>query len=143
MNSNEILAFLSRLPTGTIVNVNVVLVVDQSAPLPDPVPDPVPDPKPEPAPIIKYVKAIKEEGKVNAFMQRGVNAKGIPIIDTIYPSNSSPVTQRIQFSFGDLIPVWPSIVKADGGSEFYKIYDPVKKMATVDLYVNLSHVALE
>ena len=60
--------------------------------------------------------------RANARFQKGENANGLPIMQ-IYPSDSSPVSERIQFVEDTLLRVLPDKVRADGGGYYYLLLD--------------------
>lgn len=64
--------------------------------------------------------------KANARCVRAYNSAGRPIM-MIYPEDSAPVKDRVQYTMGALIDVGPVIVKGDGGYKYYSIAETVIK----------------
>ena len=64
--------------------------------------------------------------KANARCVRNYNAQGRPVM-MIYPEDSAPVKDRIQYIIGTLVDVGPTIVKADGGAKFYSVAEDTIK----------------
>ena len=60
--------------------------------------------------------------KANARFAKSHNANGLPIMQ-IYPSDSSLVSERIQFAENTLLKVSPDKVRADGGGYYYLLLD--------------------
>ena len=60
--------------------------------------------------------------KANARFAKSRNANGLPIMQ-IYPSDSSPVSERVQFVENTLLHVSPDKVRADGGGYYYLLLD--------------------
>jgi len=58
--------------------------------------------------------------KANARFAKSHNANGLPIMQ-IYPSDSSPVSERIQFTEGTMLTVIREKVRADGGGQYYEL----------------------
>jgi GH25 family lysozyme M1 (1,4-beta-N-acetylmuramidase) len=82
------------------------------------VPPVVPPPPVEPPAY--YVRVTVP--KANARFSKANNANGLPIMQ-IYPSDSSPVSERIQFQENVLLRVSPDKVRADGGGYYYLLLD--------------------
>lgn len=68
--------------------------------------------------------------KANARCVRSYNAAGRPVM-MIYPEDSSPVKDRVQYTTGALVDVGPVIIKGDGGYKYYSIAEEVKKNGVV------------
>ena len=68
--------------------------------------------------------------KANARCVRNYNAAGRPVM-MIYPGDSSPVKDRVQYTLGTYVQVNPTIVKGDGGYKYYSIAEEVKKNGVV------------
>ena len=71
--------------------------------------------------------------RANARFFKDVNQAGRPIME-IYPSDTSPVNQRVQYANGTLPLVYPGRVVADGGIGFYKLVT-VPGLGYPDLYL--------
>ena len=97
-----------------------------------------PPPPPPPPPATKIFEVTVE--KTNVRCVRSFNSAGRPVM-MIYPEDSAPVKDRVQYLKGARISVLPEIIKADGGSQFYKIGVPVTKnnvVIKVDLFLVLA-----
>ena len=68
--------------------------------------------------------------KANARCVRGYNNVGRPIM-MIYPEDSAPVKDRVQYTVGTLVDIGGGIIKADGGGRFYSVAEEVKKNGVV------------
>ena len=73
-----------------------------------------------PEPPSQYLDFWVTADKANARFVSGLNNAGRPIMQ-IYPSDSAPVSERVQYVKNTLVPVYPESVLADGGGVFYKI----------------------
>lgn len=83
---------------------------------------PAPDPDPEPPEDFKVYTV--DVPKTNAWCVRELNKNGRPVMQ-IYPEDTAPVSERIQFLKGVQIEVDEDPVKADGGRMFYRITEDV------------------
>jgi hypothetical protein len=95
----------------------------------------VPPPPPPPDPATKTFEVTLE--KANARCVRSKNSAGRPVM-MIYPEDSAPVKDRVQYLKGARVKVLAGVVKADGGELFYQIVGPVKKnnvVVPVDLFL--------
>jgi hypothetical protein len=86
--------------------------------------NPPPPPPPPPDPTARTFEVTIE--KANARCVRSKNSAGRPVM-MIYPEDSAPVKDRVQYLKGARVKVQAGVVKADGGELFYQIADPVKK----------------
>ncbi len=96
---------------------------------------PPPPPPPPPPATTKQFEVTVE--KTNVRCVRSLNSAGRPVM-MIYPEDSAPVKDRVQYLKGARISVLPELIKADGGGQFYKIGVPVTKnnvVIKVDLYL--------
>lgn len=82
----------------------------------EPAPPPV-----DPPPAVEYRVRVSIP-RANARFARSHNANGLPIME-IYPSDTSPVSERIQFTENTLLRVLPDKVRADGGGYYYLLLD--------------------
>ena len=64
--------------------------------------------------------------KANARCVRGYNNVGRPIM-MIYPEDSAPVKDRVQYTVGTLVDIGGGIIKADGGAKFYSVNEDTIK----------------
>ncbi len=84
-----------------------------------------PPPPPPPPPATTKIFEVTAE-KTNVRCVRSLNSAGRPVM-MIYPEDSAPVKDRVQYIKGARISVLPDVIKADGGTQFYKIGVPVSK----------------
>lgn len=87
------------------------------------------------SPVVRLIEV--KVVKANARFAWRVNAAGRPIMQ-IWPADNSKVAERVQFPLGMRLRVDPEIVKSDGGGQYWRILDQVKKGGVavgVDLYV--------
>ena len=94
----------------------IIAALDDVAP---PAPPPVEPPPAEPPSTIGYVR-VTADPRANARFSKAANANGLPIME-IYPSDSSPVSERIQFTAGMSLTVIRERVRADGGVMLYEL----------------------
>jgi hypothetical protein len=98
----------------------------------------VPPPPPPPPPVVPGTKTFEVTvEKANARCVRSTNSAGRPVM-MIYPEDSAPVKDRVQYLKGARVKVLAEVIKADGGERFYQIADPVKKnnvVVSVDLFL--------
>lgn len=77
-------------------------------------------PPPPPAEDPYVIIAITRDPRANAFFEHSQNAAGRPIM-MIYPSESAPTQERIQFDQGEQLHADPGKVTADGGGKFWRL----------------------
>lgn len=94
------------------------VIAQQAQEQPTPEPPPPPPPPPDPSVTIR----ITRDPRANAFYTRRSNAAGRPIME-IYPSDSAPTSERIQFPLGTQLRADPTKITADGGGKFWKLLD--------------------
>jgi len=121
MNIEQIKALQEEFPEAAII-ININFSAEVSVPEPEPAPDPEPEPEPTPQPPAPsaYLVRVTADPRANARFTKANNAVGLPIMQ-IYPSDSSLTSQRIQFTVGDLLPVDPKGLRADGGEDYFKL----------------------
>lgn len=84
---------------------------------------------PDPEPELEYINVrVTKDPRANAFCIKGWNdappENGGPFpIMQIYPNDSAPVSERIQFNAGTIVAVFPDKMRADGGGMFWEITD--------------------
>lgn len=83
---------------------------------------PKPEPEPEPGPVTRNF-VITRDPRANARSVRSYNAAGKPIWE-IYPSDTAPVSDRVQFTRGSVVKIIGDPVTGDGGSKAYELYYP-------------------
>lgn len=93
------------------------VLMDEIATLAEQQPAPPPPPPPPATQII-----ITKDPRANAFYSRRTNAADKPIME-IYPSDSAPTNERIQFSVGTRLNVASAMVLADGGMRYWQLSD--------------------
>lgn len=105
----------------TIVNVDVAAMF-QTITNGDPVEPPDPEP-PDPVdpPVTKPTIQITVD-KTNARWIMNYNDAGKPMMQ-IYPKDSAPVSDRIQFFSGDILTAKSQKIQADGGTKYYELID--------------------
>ena len=86
------------------------------------------------------VAIITAEPRANARFKSGQNANGKPIMQ-IYPKDTAPANERVQFLSGEFVKVKPGLVTADGGAKYYELLDR-KGKAGETLYVKESEADL-
>ena len=121
MNIEQIKALQAEFPEAAII-ININFSAEISVPEPEPEPEPDPEPKPAPQPPAPsvYLVRVTADPRANARFAKANNAAGLPIMQ-IYPSDSSLAGERIQFVVGDLLPVDPAKLRADGGETYFKL----------------------
>ena len=82
----------------------------------------------EPVEVTDVLEIAAE--RANARCVRGYNSAGRPIM-MIYPEDSAPVKDRVQYTKGNQVNVGRGIVKSDGGGRFYSVAEEVKKNGVV------------
>lgn len=82
--------------------------------------EPEPPAPPPPPPTTDVTIRITADPRANARYTRRTNANGRPIME-IYPSDTAPVSERIQFSLGILLKAKPAKVTADGGMQYFEL----------------------
>lgn len=103
--SAEIIARLTRIEE----KIDQLLVGDDAT-LPPPIPDDV-------AAVI-----VTAEPRANARFQTGTNGAGKMIL-AIYPKDTAPANERIQFANGTLLKVDDAAIYTDGGVKVYKLLE--------------------
>jgi hypothetical protein len=83
-----------------------------------------PPPPPPPGPSTRVFEVTLD--KANARCVRSKNSAGRPVM-MIYPEDSAPVKDRVQYLKGARVKVLAEVIKADGGELYYQIADPVLK----------------
>lgn len=97
-----------------------------------------PTPPDEP-PASEYIQVrVTKDPRCNARYIKSYNAAGKPIME-IYPSASSPASERVQYAKGEYLAVFPDKIQADGGEYYYKL-SPYEYNESVDLFVRQSDV---
>lgn len=124
---DKIVAYLKSNDVPFIVNVNVP--TDGGAIVPEPAPVPIPQP-------VKTVLATVTEDKAVFRCVGDYNKKGFPIM-AIYEGPNG----RARFDKGESFMVYPDLVKADGGGEYYLVFDAENKYEA-DLYVRKGDVSV-
>lgn len=90
---------------------------------------------PTPPTVTKVVEVTVDRANIRCI--RSTNVAG-RIVAMIYPEDSAPVKQRIQFKKGFRVQVHPKMIIADGGERFYELKDPVFKdnvLVSVRLFI--------
>ena len=82
----------------------------------------------EPVEVTDVLEITAE--RANARCVRGYNNVGRPIM-MIYPEDSAPVNQRVQYIKGTRVKVGRGIIKADGGAKFYSVNEDTIKNGVV------------
>ena len=90
-----------------------VKVLEENTPAPTP-------PLPEPA---DYREFVITADRANARFIHSFNVKKRYPIMQIYPSDSAPVSERIQFARGEVLRVQPDKVDTDGSMDYYRLCD--------------------
>jgi len=85
----------------------------------EPEPEPEPEPKPPIPPAAEYLVRVVGNGANARFVYRK-KVTGVPIFQ-IYPGDSKPVNERIQYEVNKLLKVEPGRVRGDGGMYCYKL----------------------
>ena len=83
-------------------------------------PPPPPPPPVEPPPAADPTVIVTADPRANARFQSGTNGAGRPIM-SIYPRDTAPTGERIQFASGVLLLVKPGTIVADGGMQYYEL----------------------
>ena len=83
--------------------------------------EPEPEPDPEPPAQPEYKVRVTAD-KTNARFVYRTKVSGVPIFQ-IYPGDSRPVSERIQYKKNDLLAVEPGRVRGDGGMYCYKLIE--------------------
>ena len=124
MKTNELIDFIEELKAaGVIVSVTVNVTIAETG---------AAAPVPPPMPVSMSVKTVAVD-KANARYASGYNAAGRPIMH-IYPSDTAPVSQRVQWLKGTAVEILSDEIKADGGGVYYELRDSTP-YAEVKLYV--------
>ena len=124
MKTNELIDFIEELKAaGVIVSVTVNVTIAETG---------AAAPVPPPMPVSMSVKTIMAD-KANARYASGYNAAGRPIMH-IYPSDTAPVSQRVQWLKGTAVEILSDEIKADGGGVYYELRDSTP-YAEVKLYI--------
>jgi len=130
MKTNELIDFIEELKAaGVIVSVTVNVTIAETETVSTPVPLPIP--------VSVSVKTIIAD-KANARYASGYNAAGRPIMH-IYPSDTAPVSQRVQWLKGTAVEILSDEIKADGGGVYYELRDSTP-YTEVKLYIRKDHV---
>jgi len=122
------------ISAGNIIsNFKVFVPIIQKQP-----PEPTATPKPTETPKDEYIWLIvrpqnPDKDWALAWFEKSQNASGIPIME-IYPSNGSPTNERIKIASGEKVLAYNEIVRADGGTKFWKLVD-YKGRDGEDLYL--------
>ena len=124
---DKIVSYLKSNNVPFIVNVNVP--TDGGAIVPEPAPVPVPQP-------VKTVLATVTEDKAVFRSVGDYNKKGFPIM-VIYEGPNG----RVRFDKGESFEVYPDLAKADGGGEYYQVFDTESKYEAI-LYVRAGDVSV-
>jgi hypothetical protein len=122
---DKIVSYLKSNNVPFIVNVNVP--TDGGAIVPEPVPVPQP---------VKTVLATVTEDKAVLRCVSDYNKKGFPIMEIYEGPNG-----RVRFNHGESFMVYPDLVKADGGGEYYLVFDAENKYEAI-LYVRAGDVSI-
>jgi hypothetical protein len=124
MKTNELIDFIEELKAvGVIVSVTVNVTIAETGAAAS---------VPPPMPVSISVKTIMAD-KANARYASGYNAAGRPIMH-IYPSDTAPVSQRVQWLKGTAVEVLSAEIKTDGGGVYYELRDSTP-YAEVKLYI--------
>jgi len=99
----------------------------QNTPTQTPTPTSTPNPTNTPLPgedIIWLIVRPENPDKEWAlcYFIKKYNDSGRPVME-IYPSDSSPVSERIKIPVGERVRAYNGVIKADGGVKFYKLVD--------------------
>ena len=86
----------------------------------EPTPEPEPPPPPPPPPSGDIKITITKDPRSNAHFAKRYNDVGKPIME-IYPSSSSPTSERIQFKLGTVLKAKTDKVVADGGRKYFQL----------------------
>jgi hypothetical protein len=129
MTTNELIDFIKELTAaGIIVSVTVNVTIAETGAAAS---------VPPPMPVSISIKTVAVD-KANARYASGYNATGRPIMH-IYPSDTAPVSQRVQWLKGTAVEVLSDEVKADGGGVYYELRDSTP-YTEVKLYIRKDHV---
>jgi hypothetical protein len=129
MTTNELIDFIEELKAaGVTVSVTVSVTIAETGAAAS---------VPPPMPVSISVKTIIAD-KANARYASGYNAAGRPIMH-IYPSDTAPVSQRVQWLKGTAVEVLSDEIKADGGGVYYELRDSTP-YTEVKLYIRKDHV---
>lgn len=79
-----------------------------------------PPPPVTPPPAADPTVIITADPRANARFVVGRNGAGKPIM-AIYPKDTAPANERIQFASGVLLRVKPGMVQADGGMDYFEL----------------------
>jgi hypothetical protein len=122
---DKIVSYLKSNNVPFIVNVNVP--TDGGAIVPEPAPVPQP---------VKTVLVTVTEDKAVFRCVGDYNKKGFPIME-IYESPNG----RVRFDKGESFLVYPDLVKADGGGEYYLVFDTENSYEAI-LYVRAGDISI-
>jgi hypothetical protein len=129
MTTNELIDFIEELKAaGVTVSVTVSVTIAETG---------AAAPVPPPMPVSISVKTVTAD-KANARYASSYNAAGRPIMH-IYPSDTAPVSQRVQWLRGAAVEVLSDEIKADGGGVYYELRDSTP-YTEVKLYIRKDHV---
>jgi hypothetical protein len=129
MKTNELIDFIEELKAaGVTVSVTVSVTIAETG---------AAAPVPPPMPVSISVKTVAVD-KANARYASGYNAAGRPIMH-IYPSDTAPVSQRVQWLKGTAVEILSNEIKADGGGVYYELRDSTP-YTEVKLYIRKDHV---
>lgn len=103
-----------------LININVNLVEGTVEPQPEPEPRPEPEPKPDPEPAGIVFRITVEKTNLRSVLK--YNGAGAPVMQ-IYPSDTAPVSDRIQLFEDDTCKIVLPAVTADGGAKYFKVVD--------------------
>lgn len=81
--------------------------------------EPEPEPEPPVPPAAEYKVRVTAD-RTNARFVYRTKTTGVPVFQ-IYPGDSRPVSERIQYKQNDLLAVEPGRVRGDGGMYCYKL----------------------
>lgn len=96
-------------------------------------------PPPPPPPSTDISIRITRDGQANAFYSTVRDGVGKPIM-RIYPSDSSPASERIQFAEGSVLRALPDKVVASGGGRFFQLTQHQSPRGDV-LYISDNHAS--
>lgn len=107
----EILRLIMRLVEGGMTLEQIEAKLKGGDPLP-------------PEPVTRMFEVTAEKSNARFAWKTNANGRMIP---QIYPADNALVKDRVQFVKGMRVNVFPDVIKADGGTPYYRIADEVNK----------------